>query len=149
MFIFTNIVNKLESFKNKVYRMSKQGAISGQWVEGGNKIECTLPLILFKEDNCFISYCPALDLNGYGTNELEANKSFEEVLSEYFRYTLHKKTLAGDLKKMGWTIRKNMKKCPIPPTMDKLLETNEDFKRIFNNNDFHKTNRIFNIPALA
>ena len=92
-----------------------------------------LPLISFFEDNCFITYCPALDLSGYGENETEANKSFEEVLSEYFKYTVNKKTLAEDLKKMGWTIRKNMHKNPIPPTMGKLLETNEDFNRIFNN----------------
>lgn len=129
--------------------MSKRGTISGQWVDGKNKIECTLPLIIFKEDDCYISYCPALDLSGYGTTELEASKSFEEVLTGYFSYTVHKSTLAEDLKKMGWTIRKNLKKCPIPPTMDRLLETNEDFKRIFNNNDFRKTHRTFNIPALA
>jgi hypothetical protein len=129
--------------------MSTQGTISGQWVEGKNKIECTLPLIIFKEDNSYISYCPALDLSGYGETESEANKSFEEVLLEYFRYTVHKSTLATDLKKRGWTIRKNLRKCPIPPTLGELLETNEDFKRIFNNNEFRKTNRTINIPALA
>lgn len=129
--------------------MSKQSTISGKWVEGKNKIECTLPLIIFQEDNCNISYCPALDLSGYGETEFDANSSFEEVLSEYFTYTVHKNTLADDLRKMGWTIRKNLRKCPIPPTMEKLLETNEDFKRIFNNNDFRKTHKTFNIPALA
>jgi Zn-finger protein len=129
--------------------MSKQGTIKGQWVEGKNKIECTLPLINFEEDGCFITFCPALDLSGYGKNEMEANKSFEEVLSGYFKYTVHKKTLAEDLKKMGWTIRKNFRKNPIPPTMGKLLETNEDFNRIFNNHEFRKTNRTINIPAFV
>ena len=61
--------------------MSKQSTISGKWVEGKNKIECTLPLIIFQEDNCYISYCPALDLSGYGETEFDANSSFEEVLS--------------------------------------------------------------------
>jgi len=42
-----------------------------------------------------------------------------------------------------------MHKKPIPPTMGKLLETNEDFNRIFNNNDFRKTNRTINIPSFA
>lgn len=141
--------NFVESRKGTII-MSKQGTLSGQWVEGKNKIECTLPLIIFKEDNTYISFCPALDLSGYGETELEANKSFEEVLSEYFRYTVHKKTLAVDLKKMGWKVRgEKLKKCPVPPTMDKLLETNEDFKRIFNNSDFRKTNRTFNIPELV
>jgi hypothetical protein len=129
--------------------MSKRATISGRWVEEINKIECTLPLIVFQEDNSFISYCPALDLSGYGETELDANKSFEEVLSEYFKYTVHKNTLTEDLKKRGWTIRKNTRKCPIPPTMGQLLENNEDFKRIFNNNEFHKTNRTFKIPELV
>jgi Zn-finger protein len=129
--------------------MSKQGTIKGQWGEGKNKIKCVLPLIIFQEDNCTITYCPALDLSGYGADETEATRSFEEVLSEYFTYTVHKKTLAEDLKNMGWTIRKNLKKTPIPPTIEKLLETNEDFNRIFNNHDFRKTHRTFNIPALT
>jgi len=129
--------------------MPKQGTLSGQWVEGENKIECELPLILFNEDDNTIMYCPALDLSGYGKDETEANQSFEEVLSEYFRYTVNKNTLAADLKKMGWTIRRNLKRQPIPPTMGELLENNEDFSRIFNTQDFRKTHKTVNIPALA
>lgn len=129
--------------------MSKQGTLQGQWADGRNKVECVLPLIIFKENDCTITYCPALDLSGYGVDEIEANRSFEDVLSEYFRYTIHKKTLAEDLRNHGWTIRKNLKKTPIPPTMEKLLKTNEDFNRIFNTHDFRKTQRTFTIPALA
>lgn len=72
--------------------MSIQGTIKGRWKDSKNKIECVLPLIIFQEDNCTITYCPALDLSGYGADEIEANHSFEEVLSEYFTYTVHKKT---------------------------------------------------------
>jgi hypothetical protein len=90
-----------------------------------------------------------LDLSGYGEDELEANRSFEEVSSEYFKYTMHENTLAEDLTKMGWTIRKKFHKSAIPPSMERLLETNEDFIRIFNNHDFHKTHRIINIPSFA
>ncbi len=129
--------------------MSKQGTLQGKWADGRNKVECVLPLIIFKENDCTITYCPALDLSGYGVDEIEANRSFEDVLSEYFRYTIHKKTLAEDLRNHGWTIRKNLKKTPIPPTMEKLLKTNEDFNRIFNTHDFRKTQRTFTIPALA
>ena len=129
--------------------MAKQGTMEGQWAIGKNMIKCVLPLISFFEDNCFITFCPALDISGYGENETEADNSFEVVLSEYFKYTVNKKTLAEDLEKMGWTIRKSMHKKPIPPTMGKLLETNEDFNRIFNNNDFRKTNRTINIPSFA
>ncbi len=129
--------------------MAKKRTITGQWVSGKNKIECTLPLIIFEEDNCIITYCPALDLSGYGISEIEANRSFEETLSEYFRYTVNKKTLAVDLKKLGWTIKKDLKKPPIPPTLENLLSSNEDFNRIFNTYDFHKRSTTINMPAIA
>jgi hypothetical protein len=127
--------------------MSKGGTISGHWVSGRNNIECNLPLIVFQEDINFITYCPALDLSGYGLTEDDANRSFEQTLSEYFRYTVNKKTLARDLEKLGWTIKKSINKRPIPPTMSELLDTNEDFNRIFNTYDFSKRSKTINIPA--
>lgn len=129
--------------------MSINKTISTQWISGKNKIKCTLPLIIFEEDNCIITFCPALDLSGYGSTESEANHSFEETLSEYFKYTVNKKTLAEDLKKLGWTIRKNLRKDPIPPSLGDLLESNEDFKRIFNTHEFRKRNTTINIPEFA
>jgi hypothetical protein len=129
--------------------MSKNQTMSGQWVSGKNKIRCNLPLIIFKEESNIITYCPALDISGYGSTEAEAKKSFEKTLSEYFRYTVNKKTLAEDLRKQGWTIKKNLKKEPLPPTLALLLERNEDFSRIFNNHDFQKRNTTIDIPALV
>lgn len=126
--------------------MSKEGILSGEWRQGKNTITCNLPLIVFKEENSFITYCPALDLSGYGSSEIEANNSFEVTLSEYFRYTVNKQTLVEDLEKMGWTIKK--KKHAIPPSMCELLENNEDFNRIFNTYDFQKRSATINIPAL-
>jgi len=129
--------------------MSKKQTMTGKWVSGKNRIKCNLPLIIFEEENNIITYCPALDLSGYGSTEEDAKKSFEVTLSEYFRYTVNKKTLAEDLKKLGWTIRKNLKKEPIPPTLENLLQSNEDFSRIFNTYDFRKRNTTINIPALV
>jgi uncharacterized protein YdiU (UPF0061 family) len=129
--------------------MSKKGTISGQWISGTKKIKCNLFLLIFEEDNNIITYCPALDLSGYGVTEEEAKKSFEVTLSEYFRYTTKKGTLAEDLKKLGWKIRKDLNKKPVPPTMENLLSKNEDFSRIFNSYDFHKRSTIINMPAIA
>ncbi|MCX6303300.1 MAG: hypothetical protein NTW82_14075 [Bacteroidia bacterium] len=129
--------------------MPKNQTISGEWISGKNKIECILPLIIFEDDNNIIAFCPALDISGYGSTEAAADESFKETLSEYFRYTVNKKTLAEDLRKLGWTIRKNLKKEPIPPTMENLLQNNEDFNRIFNTYDFQKRNTTIKIPALA
>ncbi len=129
--------------------MSKKGTLTGTWKTGRNEVKCKLPVIIFEEDNSFIFYCPALDLSGYGKTEPEASTSFNEVLSEYFRYTTNKGTLAKDLLKLGWTIKRSLKKRATPPPLGKLLETNEDFSRIFNEHEFRKTDREVSLPALA
>ena len=129
--------------------MSKKQIVSAQWVGGKNRIKCKLHLIIFNDDDNCITYCPALDLSGYGATEEDAKESFETTLSEYFRYTVNKKTLAQDLKKLGWVIRKNLKKRPVPPTLDNLLRTNEDFSRIFNTYDFNKRSTTVSIPELV
>lgn len=129
--------------------MAKKGTVSGTWSGGRNMVKCKLPIIIFEEDNCYIFYCPALDLSGYGKTEPEASNSFNEVLSEYFRYTTNKGTLTEDLKKLGWTIRKKINKRASPPSLGKLLETNKDFSRIFNNHDFRKTDKEVRIPEIA
>lgn len=129
--------------------MPKKGTFEGTWSSGHSEIQCTLPMIIFIEDKNHIFYCPALDLSGYGSTESEASESFNEVLSEYFRYTVNKKTLASDLKRLGWKVKKSMRKKATPPNLSRLLETNEDFSRIFNEHDFRKTEKIVNIPVMA
>ncbi len=129
--------------------MSKEVSIRGEWRSGKNVITCELPLILFEEDSNHITYCPALDISGYGSTESESNNSFELSLGEYFRYTINKKTLEEDLKKMGWIIKKHLKKAAIPPSMGTLLENNEDFNRIFNTMDFRKRSTTVTIPAFT
>jgi hypothetical protein len=129
--------------------MSKKGTLTGTWKSGIQEIKCKLPLIIFEEDNNQIFYCPALDLSGYGATEDEAYRSFYEVLGEYFRYTTNKGTLFEDLKRLGWTLKKNLKKKAIPPALSTLLETNEDFSRIFNTYDFKKTVTEVSLPAFA
>ena len=71
------------------------------------------------------------------------------LLSEYFRYTVNKKTLAKDLTKLGWIIKKSLKKEAIPPSLSNLLKNNDDFSRIFNTYDFQKRTTTINIPAFA
>ncbi|HRO41329.1 MAG TPA: hypothetical protein PL009_00750 [Flavipsychrobacter sp.] len=88
----------------------------------GENVACNLPLILFEEDNNTICYCPALDLSGYGSNEVEAQKSFEITLGEYFSYTINKKTLKTDLSRLGWQFKKNWKKKMVPPDISLSLE---------------------------
>ncbi|MDP4262303.1 MAG: hypothetical protein Q8941_07205 [Bacteroidota bacterium] len=112
-------------------------------------VDLQVPLISFIDDNTHIIYCPVLDLSGYGNDETEARKSFDTVLEEFLAYTINKKTLWTDLKKLGWIIKKINKKNPTatPPPISGLLETNEEFSRIFNNYPFKKYNTAITLPA--
>jgi len=112
-------------------------------------INVKVAVISFKEDNTHIIYCPALDLSGSGNTESEAKESFAITVSEYFNYTTHKRTLWTDLKKLGWTIKKNKKKPATPPPMSELLESNEEFNRIFDNFPYKKFDTGVSLPAYA
>jgi hypothetical protein len=48
---------------------------------------------------------------------------------------------------MGWTINKN--KPATPPPMAELLETNNEFNRIFENFPYKKFDTGINLPAYA
>jgi len=74
---------------------------NGKYNGNDANVEFQLPVISFIDDNTNIIYCPALDLSGYGNDELEARASFDTVVEEYLEYTTKKKTLLADLKKLG------------------------------------------------
>ena len=123
--------------------------VSGTWSDGKKMIDVNLQIIIFTEDDTHIIFCPALNLTGYGETEAEAMESFKTVLHEYFTYTNNKDTLAKDLRMMGWEIKKNLKKPATPPAMSQLLNTNDDFKNIFDNYDYKKMNTSISMPVLA
>ena len=101
-----------------------------------------LSLVEYKDDEAYYSYCPALDLIGYGDNEEEAKKSFQLVLEEYIRYTTENQTLIADLKEHGWKITDNGEKLT-PPNLSELLQSNNELNDIFNKYDFNK----YSIPV--
>jgi hypothetical protein len=120
----------------------------GKFSANQGQVDLQIPLISFIDDNTHIIYCPVLDLSGYGNDKTEARKSFDSVLEEYLSYTINKKSLWTDLKKLGWVIKKSKKNpATTPPSMSEVLETNEEFSRIFNNYPFKKYNTAITLPA--
>ncbi len=108
-----------------------------------------LPLIIFEEGGTIICYCPSLDLSGYGYNEKEAIDSYKYVMAEYFDHSVEKETLEKDLKRLGWHITKNLRKNIIPPPVTKLLEHNNNFKRVFEKFDYKKLSTNVRFPAFS
>ena len=99
-----------------------------------------LSLIVFKDDNIYNIYCPALNLCGCVYTENEAHESFNIVFEEYIRYTTENQSLIADLESLGW--KRNGGKL-IPPKISELLQINNDLGDIFNRYDFNK----YSIPV--
>jgi hypothetical protein len=114
-----------------------------------DKIEGFLDIIIFKEDDTTIVYCPPLEVYGYGVDENEAHESFKVSLAEFFRYCTNKNTLRTELKRLGWQMKSGKSKPMIPPSISELLSTNENLSRIYNNFDFRKTATNVSITAVA
>jgi len=102
-----------------------------------------LSLISYRDDEAYYSYCPALELIGYGDNEQEAQDSFKIVLEEYIRYTTENQTLIEDLERLGW--KKNGRNFRPPKIVDSL-QKNGEFSCIFNKYDFVKRSIPVHIP---
>lgn len=114
-----------------------------------DKIEGFLDIIIFKEDDTTIVYCPPLEVYGYGIDENEAQESFKVSLTEFFKYCTNKNTLRTELKRLGWQMKRGKLKPMIPPSISELLSTNENLSRIYNNFDFRKTATNVSFSAVA
>ena len=64
-------------------------------------IKMNLQVALFKEENQFVAYCPALELSSYGDNPKEAKQAFEEALEIFIEETSEKGTLENALLQLG------------------------------------------------
>ncbi|MCL2132116.1 MAG: hypothetical protein FWH36_06675 [Lentimicrobiaceae bacterium] len=106
-----------------------------------------LGLIMFKEEEGYVVYCPALELCGCGKTKTKAQQSFNIVLEEYVRYTTENQTLVEDLIEHGWKIKEDDKKL-IPPKMSEYLNKSSMFSDIFNNYEYEKRNIPVSIPLV-
>ena len=67
-----------------------------------NGIQYTLPVLIFKEDDFFVAYTPALDLSTVGDTYEKALKNFREASSIFFEEVIKKGTLKEVLMEYGW-----------------------------------------------
>ena len=77
-----------------------------------------IEVALFKENDMYVAYCPALQLSSYGENEKDAKYAFDEALSIFLEETTEKGTLEKELLQLGWSLRKMPKPDYQPPHLD-------------------------------
>ena len=120
--------------------------IKGNFGNQRGKINFNLPVIKFQEGDVYFFYTPALDLTGYGKTEEEAGTSFQETLGQFLDYTINKKTLFSELKKLGWKVKKNS--LVVPSLKDMIIENNY-LAEIFEEKAYTKFHHTVSLPAIA
>ncbi len=105
------------------------GRLNARINRGNHHFDIKLSLLKWNEDNIFYVYAPALDLTGYGNNQMEAEDSFKIMLEEFIKYTDNKKTIYKELERLGWMVNKRKKRVH-PPEHDQMLEDNETFREL-------------------
>ena len=106
-------------------------------------IDITVSLFVFKEGECFIAYCPSLDLSGYDYTEDGACADFEYILTDYMKHQLENGTLRADLISHGWKLS-DVK--AIEPELSDMLESNGQLRKLvvlpYSKTNFNKSCRI-------
>lgn len=73
--------------------------------DGKNRVlSLVLNVLVFQEDEYFVSYCPSLNLSSYGDSIQDAKDGFDEVVTSYLEECKKNGTLRNDLIQHGWTI---------------------------------------------
>ncbi|MGI8893518.1 MAG: hypothetical protein ACR2GN_08655 [Bacteroidia bacterium] len=74
-----------------------------------NSIKVEIEIILFKEDDSWIAYCPSLELTSYGDTQSDARAAFDEEMKIFISETNRKGTLERYLLRNGWTLQQKPK----------------------------------------
>ena len=92
-----------------------------------------LDVLMLKEDDYYVAYCPSLDLSAYGKNRKQALRSFEKNLDIFLDETSRKGTLEKVLLKLGWTLRQTPRVIYKPPGISprELLRLNPKTEHLF------------------
>ena len=83
------------------------------------KINALLSVYVFKDSvaDCYVAYCPSLNLCGYDRTKTAAKADFQYVLNEYFTEQIEQGTLLEDLRMHGWKVEDDRLSAPTFNTM--------------------------------
>jgi len=116
----------------------------------GHDISVPISVISFTEDNIHLLYAPSLDVYGTGYTVKEAKESFEIGLSEFFAYTIKKRTLKAELLKLGWIIKENKSSVTLrQPSLNEMLIRRPDLKDLMENKNYSHYHKSISIPSFS
>jgi predicted RNase H-like HicB family nuclease len=69
------------------------------------RVEVKIQLLLLKEEDSYVAYCPALELSSYGNTIKEAKSAFEDALAIFIEETTKMGTMKDVLLHLGWTLQ--------------------------------------------
>lgn len=85
---------------------------------GDSTVDVSLDVLLIKEGDYIVSYCPALNLSSFGDSEQDAREAFDEALTIFLSDVSKKGTLEKVLLNLGWSLKKFPKISFLPPDSD-------------------------------
>lgn len=99
--------------------------------DGNETVNVLVDVLLIKDGDYIVSFCPALNLSSFGDTEDEAKKSFEEAADIFFD-ELHKRgTLIKVLYDLGWSLKKYPTASLLPPETDAHLYNSKPVQNRF------------------
>lgn len=87
--------------------------------DGNNIVVMQVSLLVFKQGDYYVAYCPSLELSSYGISVEDAKEGFDDAMNIYLEHCKENGTLETDLIKHGWSIERKPAKLE-PPAMIKL-----------------------------
>jgi predicted RNase H-like HicB family nuclease len=100
--------------------------------DGHKTVDVSLEVLLIKEGEYIVSYCPALELSSYGTTEEDAKQGFEGALEIFLQDTHEKGTLENVLLGLGWQLKKKPTAKYQPPlSKPRTKQRNSELIRSF------------------
>jgi predicted RNase H-like HicB family nuclease len=87
-------------------------------VNGKDIILLKLDVVIKKEGEYYVAYCPAIEITGYGKTVEEAQNSFDIELEIFVEETQKNSTLEKYLLKNGWRLQQTPQISYEPPKQD-------------------------------
>ena len=77
-------------------------------------VEMQLSLLIYKQGDYFVAFCPSLELSSYGNSVEDAKNGFDDAMNLYLEYSIENGTLEKDLMEHGWKIEQKTRKLNPP-----------------------------------